>query len=295
MHGSKQFVPLAGLLLAAAGCNDSRTSMSDPITAPMGPVHNVDYAIIDDGSYTGYSRDVAFVMYGGYAEMDGQEVTVEQNFKEEHQWQGYEYDGTITFPSADNTFGSGSPDAIDVARIYTTPEGSTTAYDRSGTVVPMSDGEVDEMNGSPEALGSRAPVDAPLFSSKAAQSSGTQALPSPRDKREPVDRTLVTAAGSLRTLARLRAANREAPGPGNLLLFTRREGAGEVRETWDPAVGAITEILVTADNGQTIRTLNRYVREGNVLALAEEQTTLLDPQGKLLGKFALHYRNHTLR
>lgn len=220
-------------------------------------------------------------------------MTLEQRYSEAHEWQGSDYDGTITFPNADNTFGSHAPEPIDLARIYTAVDGSTTAYDRSGAQVEMSDAEVNELNSSPQA--SLSPVEGPVLSRAANSDVGALAGRPPRDKREPVDRVLVTPAGSLRALARLRAANTETPGPGGALVFTRREGSVEIRETWNPALGAVTEILTTGADGGTTRTLHRYVREGSVLALAEEQTAVHDGQGKLLGRFALQYRNHTLR
>jgi hypothetical protein len=250
----------------------------------------ISYSMVEDGSYTQYGRDVTFVMYGGYAEVEGPEVTLEQNYSESHVWQGYDYDGTVTFASPDNVFGSSAPEAIDVARIYTAPDGSTTAYDRSGYVVPLGDPEVDQMGASPEASSAPSYSRAPAAESQAL----SQQARAPRDKREPVDRVFVTPGASQRALARLRAVSVERAGPGGTVVLTRRDAEGEVEETWDPGVGAVTRVRARDGRGNVSQTENRYTRDGQVLVLTEERTTLHDPHGKLLGKFDFRYRNHRL-
>ncbi|MDQ3556173.1 MAG: hypothetical protein M3409_05290, partial [Gemmatimonadota bacterium] len=149
----------------------------------------------------------------------------------------------------------------------------------------ISDADANEISSDPEAQGSVASTGSPFLASGAGEGGGAQMARAPQDKREPVDRVLVTPAGSVRTLARLRAAGRETPGPGGLLLFTRHDGVGEVAETWDPGLGAITEIRSRTDDGKVLRTVNRYTRDGKVLVLTEEQTTMHDAQGRLLGRF----------
>ncbi len=118
------------LLLAAVGCSDGPGPQDQLTALPSSPLGN--YQIIEDGSYGGYSRDVRFISYDGYAEMDGLDVTLEQQYTESHQWHGPERDGTLVFPNANHIFGPANPDPFDVARVHTAPDGSTSAYDRPG-------------------------------------------------------------------------------------------------------------------------------------------------------------------
>lgn len=275
---------VAGAMMLTA-CTDA----GDRLAPPVRPVF-AEYSVIEDGSYSSYGRDVTFTMYGGYAEIEGPEVVLEQRFAEDHVWQGTDYDATVTFLSADNTFGTAAPEEIDVGRVYTAADGATTVYDRQGSIVESSDAESTEFENA-TAGGAPAYSLAPTKTDM----TGTLADRPIRDKREPIDRVLITDQGRQRTLARLRATSQATQGPNGIIVFTRREGDAEVQEMWDPALGAIAEIKGRDGRGQEMRTQHTYERVGRLLVLSEEQTTISDVRGGLVGRFSLRYSNHRVR
>lgn len=282
----KRFASRAGVLAGAlllAGCSDG------PLPAPEDLAAFAEYdrynnyeVVVDNGSYSSYQMETTFAMREGeYVDLDGPDVNLEQTYNEQHTWQGDAYDATLAFPSPDLPFGSDYPPEHDVGQVYVNTEGEPFVYSRAGTPLVISS-EEEAMFAS--FLKGPAPAGA---------STGTAAAK--RDRREPVDRLLVTPAGSARTLARLRENFAEAHGPGGVLRFSRNEGQASVQYTFDPRTGVVTGSTTSMPGGLEAQTVRHYVAAGRVRVLTEERTTIRDPQGRTLAQFAMRYRNLSIR
>ncbi|MBW3630129.1 MAG: hypothetical protein KY464_12625 [Gemmatimonadetes bacterium] len=284
----KRFASRAGVLAGAlllAGCSDG------PLPAPEDLAAFAEYdrynsyeVVVDNGSYSSYQTETTFAMNEGeYVDLDGQDVHLQQTFNEQHTWQGDAYDATLAFPSPDRPFGPDYPVEHDVGQVYVNTEGEPFVHDRAGTPLVISSEE--------EAMFASL-VKGPALASAG---TGTETAAANRDRREPVDRLLVTPAGSARTLARLRENFAEAHGPGGVLRFSRNEGQATVQYTFDPRTGVVTGSTTSMPGGLEAQAVRNYVAAGRVRVLTEERTTIRDPQGRTLAQFAMRYRNLSIR
>ncbi|MDP9349806.1 MAG: hypothetical protein M3P24_11810 [Gemmatimonadota bacterium] len=285
-------LPIHALLLAGAlgvgGCTDG------PFQSPKELTPAADYAryeayeqVLNEGSFSSYEVETTFVMQEGeYVDLDGADVNLEQTFNERHVWQNDAYDATLAFPSPDRPFGPDYPLENDVGQVYVNTDGEPTVYSREGTLLAISD---------EEAAMFASMVDGPPLSKATAARGGSRAPGAAPDRREAVDRLLVTPAGSARTLALLRGSFTEAQGPGGVLRFSRNEGSATVQYTFDPRAGVITDIATHMPGGLQAHSVRHYVAAGRARVLAEERTTMRDPQGRPLAQFALRYRNLSIR
>ncbi|HZG43823.1 MAG TPA: hypothetical protein VEY93_12730 [Longimicrobium sp.] len=282
----KPFASRAGILAGAlvlAGCTDGPLPAPEDLAVFAEYERYNDYeAAVDGGGFTTYQTETTFAMNEGeYVELDGQDVHLEQTFSEQHSWQSNAYDATLAFPSPDRPYGSDYALEHDVGQVYVNTDGEPFVYSRAGTPLDIS--------------GEEAAMFASLMKGPALAGAGAGTAAANRDRREPVDRLLVTRAGSARTLARLREAFTESHGPGGVMRFSRTEGEATVQHTFDPRVGLVTGSTTFMPGGLEAQAIRHYVAAGRVRVLTEERTTIRDPQGRTLAQFAMRYRNLSIR
>ncbi|HET7274949.1 MAG TPA: hypothetical protein VFI91_07195, partial [Longimicrobiaceae bacterium] len=96
------------------------------------------------------------------------------------------------------------------------------------------------------------------------------------------DRVVVTPQGKARELALLRRQFGEGSSiAGSLLEFTKKQGDEELRIHFDPAVGAVTRMVLYNNQKKRTEIVRRYRREGDMWLIAAIETKTFDESGRI--------------
>jgi hypothetical protein len=271
---------------------------------------------------TSFSDNTELTTTGGVVGYSGTDAQTTRLYAEEYNWSepNATWDINLSFASGDLPFGSSYAPVIDVAQAglmfgVTAPD----IRDRVGTRLLISSTrpplDVDGQSSTPVVLPSSASPDIvaparhggspgnmhpPLASSAgvalALGRPGAAVRDSIRRARRAavVERMVITPRGRARLIARLRARFQEAAGPGGVRIFTRHSGPDEVRITFDPMIGGVSQTETLNDGHLRSRSVNRYATVQGVTVLSEITTTIFDATGAPMGTITERHTNVTV-